>query len=181
MKTPIKKTVFTLIIICFAMVYNTFAQQRDVVVIKRNPKKNVIYVNPSPNVRVVRAVPSEARIIHFRNIPYYFHAGLYYNFIGGRYVVVAPLRGLRVSILPPHYFYFRVSGISYYYLEGVYYAQKGKELEVTQAPVGALVPKLPHEAEKVTIEGKIFYEFDNTIYKRIETNQGFQYEVVGEK
>jgi len=171
----------SLLIVCLLISFVALAQRREVVVVKKKPQRNIVYVNPSPKVRVVRVVPPEARIIHYRSVPYYFHAGLYYNFIGGRYVVVAPPRGIRVNVLPSNHFYFQFGGIPFYYLEGGYYTKKGKAYEVTPPPVGAIVPSLPDEAEKVTIEGKVFYEYDDTIYKLTETEAGLKYEVVGEK
>ena len=103
--------VFGVLLACLTG-FKLSAQHRDVVVVKLKSHRNVVYVEPAPKVRVVRVMPPETRIIRYQNVSYYVHAGLYYHFIGGRYVVVAPPRGLRISILPPNYFYFQLSGIN---------------------------------------------------------------------
>ena len=33
---------------------------------------------------------------------------------------------------------------------------------------------------EVSIDGRIYYEYYDTIYKKVETNRGYAYEVVGQ-
>lgn len=73
----------------------------------------------------------------------------------------------------------------YYYHSGVYYADTSEsasddqKYEVTQPPVGTLLRTIHEDAEEVVIDGKIFYDYNDILYKRVSTFDGnTAYEVV---
>ncbi len=142
------------LIICLLCSFAALAQRRDVVVVKKKPHRNIVYVNPSPKVRVVRLVPPEARIIHFRSVPYYFHAGLYYNFIGGRYVVVAAPRGMRVNILPSNYFFFNLEVFLSIILKESIIPKKVKSMKLLHPLLVLLYQNCPMKLKKLRLKVK---------------------------
>ncbi len=70
----------------------------------------------------------------------------------------------------------------YYYYEGVYYrdATVSNEYEVVDAPLGAIVDDIPADAEVVVYDGKVYYEYLDILYKKVETLEGDAYEIVGQ-
>ncbi|MEQ9287298.1 MAG: DUF6515 family protein [Cyclobacteriaceae bacterium] len=154
-------------------------KRRSAVVVK-TPRTKVVYINPKPKVRVVRTIPGRHTVIRHKGVSYFYHEGHYYRRAGNRYIVMPPPAGVRVSVLPARYLRIQLGGFPYFYFGGVFYLEKNKKYEVVRPPVGAVVPELPDEAEKIIIDGKVYYEYDNTIYSLTETNNGLEYEVVGE-
>ncbi len=86
----------------------------------------------------------------------------------------------RVTYLPGNHVRIKFNGITLFFTDGVFYKNHRGYYEQVTPPVGAVVHQLPIYAERVSIEGRIYYEFRNTLFKKIETNRGYAYEVVGQ-
>jgi hypothetical protein len=52
---------------------------------------------------------------------YYYYDGLYYNYVGGDYVLVSPPVGAYVNVIPPEFQGVVINGRTYYTNDGVYY------------------------------------------------------------
>jgi len=67
---------------------------------------------------------------------YYYYDGLYYNNVGGQYVLVAPPVGVYVSVIPPDFQPVLINGRTYYADHGVYYIlTRHHGYKVVAAPV----------------------------------------------
>lgn len=75
---------------------------------------------PAPGV-MVRSVPRDAYIAHYRGAPYYFRGGVWYRPVGPRFVVARPPIGTVITVLPSAYTTVWFGGVSYYYADYVYY------------------------------------------------------------
>lgn len=116
--------------------------------------------------------------------PGYYHYPSYYRrpSIGFYGSFVRPRIGIHVSVLPPGYWSFYMGRVPYYYYGGSYYrpGPRQGDYEVTDAPLGASVPELPHNAKVVVINDQKFYEMEGTYYKEeIRDNNEIWYTVVG--
>jgi len=87
---------------------------------------------------------------------------------------------VRVNVIPQHHHRFVFNGITLYYTAGAFYKYHHNCYELVTPPVGAVVYELPYDADRVSIDGRIYYEYYDTIYKKVETNRGYAYEVVGQ-
>ncbi len=68
----------------------------------------------------------------------FFHAGVWFQAAGGRFIVTLPPMGVVVPMLPPAYASLWIGGVPYYYANGVYYAAApGQGYRVVTAPTGA--------------------------------------------
>lgn len=86
----------------------------------------------------VAALPRGALRIGWRGGDYWYHGGVWFRPIGGRFVVVAPPFGVVVPVLPPAYATVNLGGAPYYYANGVYYAPApGQGYRVVEPPPGA--------------------------------------------
>jgi len=95
-------------------------------------------------------------------------------------VVVCNDYSRRVKYLPNNFVRVRFTGISLFFTDGIFYKSHGGYYQEVIPPVGAVVYQLPLYAERVSIDGRIYYEFHNTLFKKIETNHGYAFEVVGQ-
>ncbi len=86
----------------------------------------------------------------------------------------------RVKHIPNNYFRFSINGVSLFFTDGIFYKRHGGYYEEVVPPVGAVVYSLPAFTERISIDGRIYYEFHSTLFKKIETNRGYAYEVVGQ-
>ena len=134
------------------------------------------YVEMNAQVTVVRRGPVVVRP-HVRTV---------YPVVrvpAARRVVVypRPMPGVVVASLPAYYTVCYTGGSAYYYSNGVYYVkeEKGKSYKVVRPPVGTVVPVLPEEAKQNILDGKMYYEFQDVVYKEIKTEEGLKFEVVG--
>jgi hypothetical protein len=96
--------------------------------------------------------------------------------------VASPPFGVRVNVLPSGYFPFYTGGYPYYYSDGIFYrtANRTRDYEVIEAPVGAEVPSLPSEARTMIIDGEKFYSVNGTYFKdAVKSNGELWYRVVG--
>lgn len=92
-----------------------------------------------------------------------------------------PSFGVRINVLPFGYFPIYIGSNPYYYNDGVYYRPySGGGYEVTGAPLGATVKRLPSGAKIAVIDGQKYYELGGTYYQEVinEKNQ-LRYKVVG--
>ena len=90
-------------------------------------------------------------------------------------VVVAPVP------LPRYYVPVYYAGNPYYYSNGVFYVkvENSEGYKVVLPPVGTIVPSLPNGAKETVIDGKIYYEYEDVIYKSVVIEETVKYEVVG--
>jgi hypothetical protein len=90
----------------------------------------------------VPLLPDGAISIVFGNGHFFFSGGVWFQPVGGNYVVVAPPPGIIVPMLPPAYTTLWVAGLLYYYANGVYYLADG--------PNGYRVVNPPSDTTTVT-------------------------------
>ncbi|MEK6550274.1 MAG: DUF6515 family protein [Pseudomonadota bacterium] len=102
---------------------HTQYQQRGWVIDKRY-NHNHYY---PPRGHVVTALPTRYHTVHYHNVPYYFHAGVWYRSYNSRFVVAIPPIGISVRVLPDIYTTIWVGGAPYYYAGGVYYTWRPEE------------------------------------------------------
>ena len=88
---------------------------------------------------------------------------------------------MRVRYLPLRHIRIYHSNREFFYFNGVFYSTTPviDEYEIIEPPVGAIVSELPYDAEKIEIDDHIYYEYNNIIYKKVNTQYGKAYEVVG--
>ena len=89
-------------------------------------------------------------------------------------VVVAPVPLPRYHVPVYH------AGNPYYYSNGVFYVkvENSESYKVVLPPVGTIVPSLPNGAKETVIDGKIYYEYEDVIYKSVIVEEKVKYEVV---
>ena len=128
--------------------------------------------------RVVRTLPRNHVRIVYGGLPYFYCSGIFYTLTGDHYVVVLPPRGFRVSVLPVGNVRIVVGTSVFFYHSGVYYSEsvitnedEGK-YEVTLPPVGVVVSEIHKDAEKVYIDGKELYEYNDVMYKKVTNEFG---------
>ena len=86
----------------------------------------------------VPVLPNGSISITFGVDRLYFHGGVWWRPVGGRFVVVVPPIGVAVPLLPPDCVTLWIGGAPYYYANGVYYAASpGQGYVVVQPPPGA--------------------------------------------
>ncbi len=147
---------------------------------KAPASKPQVTVRPGKQ-RVVKSIPGRHTPVKFKGVTYYRSGSRYYRKVGGGYSLIAPPRGLRLAILPAIHLAFMFNNARYYCAEGVVYKQDSNgEYEVITPEKGMVIPALPeHNVQEVTINGKVYYEFDEMLYKQVPTQTGLQYMVVG--
>lgn len=180
------KIIALIVIIAFGTFYTAEAQRR----VKRFRGKKVVVVKPRPGLRPARVVvkprprtlvrlPNTARRVVFRNTTYHIVNGFYYIPRDGVFLRVIPRPGLRVATIPGTIFRFTLRGTVFAYANGVYYLPIEDEYEVVAPPLGATIPELPDDAETVEIDGRIYYEHNNALYKLVQTSNGDAFEIIG--
>lgn len=141
-------------------------------------RKKVVVVRPR-KVRTFGVLPAGHTTIVFRGTNHYCHTGRFYRKHLNNYLLIAPPIGIRVTVLPIGYRRIMIGTRPCFYYQGVYYAKQDNEYEVIEPSTGAMVPDLPEDlTEEVTIDGKTYYEYDNYLYKLVQTKEGPMYEVV---
>ncbi|MCT4639089.1 MAG: DUF6515 family protein [Bacteroidales bacterium] len=205
MKTHIAKTIASVIV--FALLFtisDSFAhskrvkkQKKDkkVVVVHKNGKKTV-YVKHKHKKRRhhrhihlhwgvrVKVLPKNNTRIIYKKHNYYYDSGVYYRKRSGVYVVSGAPVGLRIRVLPTNCRVIRVGGNHYYYYFGTYYmkviTQHGVKYEVINPPVGTIVYDLPEGYKEKVIDGKVYYQLNNILYKQVIIDDSeVAYKVVG--
>lgn len=118
--------------------------------------------------------------IGYRGLDYYWSQGWFYRPAAQGFIAVCPPRGIRVRMLPPGFFVL-AAPVPTFYANGTFYREVGpQEFEVVEPMLGAVVPNLPdQEVEEIQWEGQTLYEYDNALYRQVQTNGNQGYEVVG--
>ena len=107
-----------------------------------------------PRGHAVAVLPQGSVSIGFRGNSWFFHGGVWFQPMAGRYVVTLPPIGIFTPVLPPSYATLWIQGAPYYYANGVYYAPSpGQGYVVVAPPPGAdtaqamstLPPQVPAE------------------------------------
>jgi hypothetical protein len=132
--------------------------------------------------RAVRVLPRHHVSIVYRGLPYFYHAGIYYTTYGNEYAVILPPRGFRIGILPVGHVRIVMGPTVYYYHSGIYYIATPNSVdniepayEVVTPPVGTIVSDIHEDSQEVLLDGNIFYEYNDVLYKRIVNDT---YEVI---
>jgi hypothetical protein len=131
----------------------------------------------------VAVVPSAAVVVRAHSQTYHFHNGIYYAPRNNNFVVVRPVAGIRVRVLPIGFRTVAVSKRNYYYYYGTFYSKAvgADEYEVVDAPIGAVVDALPDGYEVKNINDMEYYVLDGVYYAEVEAKEfedGIGYEVV---
>jgi hypothetical protein len=185
------------IITCMSIVQSTEAQARRRARVARH---NVRVVHTARHQVVVRkaqiryahlprwgtsvaVLPAAAVPVRSHNQVYHFHKGVYYAPRNNNFVVVRPVIGMRIRVLPVGYRTVVVSNRNYYYYYGSFYskADKADEYEVTNAPIGAVVDALPDGYEVRKVGDMEYYVLDGVYYAEVDAEEfedGVGYEVV---
>jgi hypothetical protein len=100
--------------------------------------------------QVIRALPSDRRVVTHGGTRYYFSGGAWYRPQGSHFTVIVPPIGLFVPFLPPYYSTIWLNGIPYYYANDVYYAHRGNGYIVVEPPKGE-VSQAPPPADQMFI------------------------------
>jgi hypothetical protein len=178
-----KHIVFFLIVVLLGVASESYAQRRVINTPRRTvvqgPRGTVVY-RKRPVVRPVRRLPRRAVVIRYRNVPYYYHGGVFYVSRNGVYVRTAPPVGIRVAALPAGYVRVVVGPRVFFYAGGIFYTldEAKQEYAVADPPVGAVVSQLPSDAAEIEIDDRPFMEYNGIIYKQV-TIEKPGYEVVG--
>lgn len=114
--------------------------------------------------------------VRFRTGLWAYHRP-YYSY----YHFYRPYLGISLSILPFGYYPFYFGADQFYYSGGLFYQQYDNEYKVVVPPVGAEVPKLPSEAQEVSINGQTYYEYKGVYYTAAKNDKGKTVYVVAGK
>ena len=145
----------------------------------RIQRARVVYRRPTTRVVAVRRLPKNTVVIPYNGLRYHYANGHYYRYYGGSYIVVAPHIGLRVRALPIGFMTIYLGPTRYFYFDGIYYSPADNQYRVVEPEIGMIVSVLPVDYEKVAIDGQTYYEYNNVLYKKVNTDNGKAYEVVG--
>ena len=137
--------------------------------VRRAKRRVVRRVNRRVVRRTLRRLPANTRPLVYRNATFYPVGSMYYVRKNRAYVRAFPPRGFRLRRLPAAAIALTVRGVRYRYAAGVFYrAQENEEFEVTEAPIGAVVPELPEDASEIDFDGIPAYELNEAVYKAVE-------------
>ena len=114
--------------------------------------------------------------VRFRTGLWAYHRP-YYSY----YHFYRPYLGISLGILPFGYYPFYFGADQFYYSGGLFYQQYDNEYKVVVPPVGAQVPKLPSEAQEVSINGQTYYEYKGVYYTVAKDDKGQTVYVVAGK
>ena len=107
----------------------------------------------------------------YNGVNYYFVNNVFYRPYDRGYVVCRPPVGATFAhavigaALTALIIRDAIDNSRYYYNNGVYYTRRNDRYTVVAAPVGALVGQLPDGYQEVVIDGNIYYQVDNVLYK----------------
>lgn len=94
---------------------------------------------PHYGFRVSAFYPDEYYPVWVGGARYYYDDGLYYNNVGGNYVVVSPPMGAVVSSIPSDFQAVNINGVTYFTDNGVYYIHTPSGYQVVSQPQAAAV------------------------------------------
>ena len=66
----------------------------------------------------------------------------------------------------------------YYYQDGVFYILHNGQYYVIEPPIGALVTEIPADYDEIELEGRTYYQVENTLYKATVIDGALYFEVV---
>ena len=66
----------------------------------------------------------------------------------------------------------------YYYQDGVFYVLRNGQYYVIDAPIGALVTEIPADYDEIELDGRTYYQVEDTIYKTTVIDGALYFEVV---
>ena len=66
----------------------------------------------------------------------------------------------------------------YYYQDGVFYVLQNGQYYVIEAPIGALVTQIPADYDEIELDGRTYYQVENTLYKATVIDGALYFEVV---
>lgn len=134
----------------------------------------------SPRVKSVRTIRADHATIRHNGVLLHISKGKFYRKVNSSYILSMPPIGIRVKSIPSARVVFRFNNCSYYCYGGILYSKvKSGEYEVVVPEVGMIVPELPETGvTELSIDDKIYYEYDGTMYKAVPTKRGVQYEVI---
>lgn len=137
-------------------------------------------IRPSYSYRVPRTSGSYQRSRYYYARPGY---GSVYRrpYYGRYYSYYRPYLGFSLRALPFGYYPFFFGDVQFYYSGGLYYRQFDDEYKVVVPPVGAEVPKIPSNAQSVTVNGQVYYEYKGVYYKQSENAEGKKVYVIAGK
>ena len=147
---------------------------------KKTVKRTVAHT--TPRGRVITRLPQKTVVIKHRNVPYYYSRCIYYHKRAtGGYIVAPPPVGLHVRVLPVGFRRVVVGPTVFFHFGGTFYRQdnRSNDYEVVAPPQGGIIYDLPEDAQQMTVDGKLYYEYNGTLYKKVETDEGWVYEVAG--
>ena len=75
-----------------------------------------------PRGYAMRVLPHESMSIQFGGGQFFFHGGVWFRPVGGRFVVTLPPVGIAIPVLPPTATQVLINGVPYYYANGTYYS-----------------------------------------------------------
>ena len=70
------------------------------------------------------------------------------------------------------------AGQDYYYQDGVFYILKNGQYYVIEPPIGALVTEIPNDYEEIELDGRTYYQVEDTLYKATVIDGALYFEVV---
>jgi hypothetical protein len=116
-------------------------------------------------------LPYGALSVGYAGGNYFFHGGVWFRPVGGRYVVVTPPIGIFAPVLPPDVVTLWIGGMPYYYADGVYYnVAPGQGYVVVAPPPGAEVAQ-PTPAPVAAAPDPIFYPRNNQSATQTEADR----------
>ena len=66
----------------------------------------------------------------------------------------------------------------YYYQDGVFYILHNGQYYVIEAPIGALVTEIPADYVEIELDGRTYYQVEDTLYKATVIDGALYFEVV---
>lgn len=112
-----------------------------------------------PRGYALPALPRGSISIGFGGGNLFFHGGVWFRPVGGRFIVTVPPIGVTLPILPPAYSSLWIGGVPYYYANGVYYAAApGQGYRVVTPPTGIeTAPPIQQSAPVPVLPEPIIY------------------------
>jgi len=90
--------------------------------------------HPHFGLQVSAFYPNEYYPILIGGSRYYYDDGIYYDYVGGNYVVVAPPAGAVVRVIPADFQPVVINGTTYYVDNGTYYVRTPDGYRVVPRP-----------------------------------------------
>ena len=136
----------------------------------------------------IATLPPVYETVYVGSTTYYYANGHYYTPApSGGYVYTAPPTGVTVQQPPDQVVNVTVNDKDYGYADGAYYeVQKPKEeggepsFKTVEAPLGAKVDYLPDGASSKTVDGVVYFTYNDVYYRPFYSGSDVVY-IVSEK